>query len=69
MYLLLCILYKSFLFLYLYIESIYCERNVWVGCDSDVNMFDCDSDVNMCYVWWLDDVLRIVDIVYKVLLM
>lgn len=69
MYLLLCILYKSFLFLYLYIESIYCERNVWVGCDSDVNMFDCDSDVNMCYVWWLDDVLRIVDRVYKVLLM
>lgn len=60
MYLLLCILYKSFLFLYLYIESIYCERNVWVGCD---------SDVNMCYVWWLDDVLRIVDRVYKVLLM
>lgn len=60
MYLLLCILYKSFLFLYLYIESIYCERNVWVGCD---------SDVNMCYVWWLDDVLRIVDGVYKVLLM
>lgn len=69
MYLLLCILYISFLFLYLYIESIYCERNVWVGCDSDVNMFDCDSDVNMCYVWWLDDVLRIFDRVYKVLLM
>lgn len=69
MYLLLCILYISFLFLYLYIESIYCERNVWIGCDSDVNMFDCDSDVNMCYVWWLDDVLRIVDGVYKVLLM
>lgn len=69
MHLLSCILHTSFLFLYLHTESIYCERNVWAGCDSDVNMSDCDSDVNMCHVWWLDDVPRTVDGVYKVSLM
>lgn len=56
---------------YTYILKVFIVRGtyVWAGCDSDVNMSDCDSDVNMCHVWWLDDVPRTVDRVYKVSLM
>lgn len=64
-----CHVYYTKASCFIYTESIYCERNVWAGCDSDVNMSDCDSDVNMCHVWWLDDVPRTVDGVYKVSLM